>query len=57
MSLPLTREQLYDLVWARPMTKVSEELGILDVMLAKICRQKDVPRPPRGYWANLGSNK
>ncbi len=57
MPLPLTREQLYDLVWAKPMTKVSEELGISDVMLAKICRQKDVPRPPRGYWASLGSSK
>lgn len=57
MALPLTREQLYDLVWSKPMTKVAEDLGISDVMLAKICRQKDVPRPPRGYWANLGSSK
>jgi hypothetical protein len=57
MTLSLTREQLYDLVWAEPMTKVAEELGISDVMLAKICRQKDVPRLPRGYWANLDSSK
>ena len=57
MTLRLTREQLYDLVWVKPMTKVAKELGISDVMLARICAQKDVPRPPRGYWANLGSGK
>jgi hypothetical protein len=39
------------------MTHVARDLGMSDVMLARICAQKDVPRPPRGYWANLGSSK
>ncbi len=56
MTLRLTRERLYDLVWAKLMTRVAKDPGISDVMLARICSQKDVPRPPRGYWANLGSS-
>ena len=57
MPLQITRNRLYELVWEKPMTRVAKELGISDVMLARICTQKDVPRPPRGYWANLGSSK
>ncbi len=57
MAIRLTRQQLYDLVWAKPMTKVAEEFGVSDVMLARICTQRDVPRPPRGYWVNLSSTK
>ena len=59
MAISLSRQELYDLVWSKPMTHVSKELGMSDVMLGKICREKNVPRPPRGYWANLltGKNK
>lgn len=47
----LTRKQLYDLVWTRPMTKLAKEFGLSDVALHKICRKHDIPVPPRGYWA------
>ena len=47
----LTRDELYGLVWARPITKVASDFHISDVGLAKICRRADVPIPPRGYWA------
>lgn len=53
----LTREQIYDLVWSKPMTQVASDLGISDVMLGKICKKRNIPRPQRGYWANLGSSK
>lgn len=55
MRNSLSREKLYELVWSKPMTQVARDLGISDVMLAKLCKQKDVPRPQRGYWANLTS--
>ena len=51
----LTREELYNLVWSKPMVHVAADLGISDVMLAKLCKQRDVPRPQRGYWASLSS--
>ena len=47
----LTREELYALVWARPMTKVAKQFGLSDVALHKICSKHDVPTPPQGYWA------
>jgi len=53
----LTREQLYALVWSKPMTHVAKDLGISDVMLGRICKERRVPRPERGYWANLNSPK
>jgi hypothetical protein len=39
------------------MTHVAKDLGISDVMLGKMCKEQLVPKPPRGYWANLGSDK
>jgi len=49
----LTRLQLYDLVWSKPMTQVAFSFGISDVGLKKICRRHRVPAPFRGYWARL----
>ncbi len=57
MSVKLSRQELYDLVWSKPITHASKELGISDVMLGRICRERHVPCPPRGYWAKLASNK
>jgi hypothetical protein len=45
------RERLYREVWAEPTQKVAKRYGISDVALAKVCRQLQVPKPPRGYWA------
>jgi len=57
MKKNISREALYDLVWAKPMTHVAKDLGISDVMLGKLCKEQLVPKPPRGYWANFGSDK
>lgn len=57
MSMKLSRQELYDLVWSKPITHASKELGISDVMLGRICRERHVPCPPRGYWAKLSSAK
>lgn len=52
-----TREQLYDLVWSEPMSKVCERFAISDVGLKKICRRNDIPVPGRGYWRKLETGK
>jgi hypothetical protein len=49
----ITRKELYDLVWSRPMRDVAVEFGISDVGLAKTCARHGIPSPPRGYWARL----
>jgi hypothetical protein len=53
----LTRKELYDRVWASPMTKLAAEFGISDVGLIKICKRLDVPRPPQGHWAKKAAGK
>lgn len=47
----LTRQELYDLVWACPRTELAAKLGVSDVAIGKACIRENVPAPPRGYWA------
>jgi hypothetical protein len=49
--LKLTREELHKLVWTKPMMEVAKDFQISDRAMAKICARKQVPVPPRGYWA------
>ncbi len=53
----ITREELYELVWAMPMTKVAEKFQVSGSYLARICTALRVPRPERGYWAKLAVGK
>jgi hypothetical protein len=50
-----TRQQLYELVWQRPVRTVARDLGISDVALAKACRRLKIPLPGRGYWAKAAA--
>jgi hypothetical protein len=52
-----TREQLYELVWQKPLSRVAEEYAISNVGLAKICGRAGVPTPSRGYWALLEAGR
>jgi AcrR family transcriptional regulator len=47
---PLTREGLYDLVWAAPLSTLAAQWGISRNGLAKICDRLMIPYPGRGYW-------
>ena len=49
-AVVLTREQLYEEVWAEPMAALGPKYGLSDVGLSKICRRLNVPVPGRGYW-------
>ena len=51
------RNKLYEEVWAEPTQKVAARYGISDVALAKVCRQLQVPKPPRGYWAKKAAGQ
>ena len=48
-----SRVELYELVWAKPMTHLAKELGLSDVGLRKICVKFGIPLPLRGHWARL----
>lgn len=54
----LTRQQLYDLVWQKSISRlVAEDFAISGVGLAKVCARHGVPTPPRGYWAQIDAGK
>jgi hypothetical protein len=53
----VTREELYRLIWAMPMTKISAQLGISYGKLAQICTALGVPRPAQGHWTRLELGK
>lgn len=55
--LALTRDQLYELVWSKPMQHIAKDYGISDRAMAKLCARKQVPVPPRGYWAKKSSDQ
>ena len=56
-ALRFTREELYELVWSEPISKLAKRLGVSDRGLAKACSRGDIPVPPRGYWAKLQHRK
>jgi hypothetical protein len=51
--LTLSREDLYELAWSKPISALAKEFGISDVALAKRCRRLGIPVPGRGYWARV----
>jgi len=51
--MKLTRKELYDLVWAEPITAISKRFGLSDNGLRKHCVSMNIPTPPVGYWAKL----
>jgi AcrR family transcriptional regulator len=53
----LSRREIYDLVWSKPMTTIASELGLSGNGLAKICDRLLVPYPTRGYWAKVYAGK
>jgi len=53
----VTREELYQLVWQTPMSRLAARYGISGNGLAKICDRLAIPYPPRGYWAKKAAGR
>lgn len=49
----VSRQELYELVWSTPMTKVAEQFEVSNSYMARVCTALNVLRPGRGYWAKL----
>ncbi|MEH6502717.1 MAG: hypothetical protein V7682_02315 [Cycloclasticus sp.] len=54
---PISREALYELAWAEPMTSIGKKLGVSSSYLARIYTRLNVPRPAAGYWAKVAADK
>ena len=53
----LSREDLYELAWSKPLSSLAQDFGISDVALAKRCRRLGIPIPGRGYWARVDAGQ
>lgn len=53
----ITRIELYDLVWSKPVTHIAKEYGFSDNGIRKICKKHNIPLPKSGYWSKLKFNK
>ncbi|PWI54410.1 hypothetical protein B5K03_09495 [Rhizobium phaseoli] len=53
----VTREELYELVWSKPMLRVAEQFEVSSSYMARVCAALNVPRPERGYWAKMAVGK
>jgi hypothetical protein len=56
-EIRLSRQQLFEQVWSKPVATLAEEWGLSGPGLKKVCRRLVVPVPPRGYWAKLNAGK
>jgi hypothetical protein len=55
--ITLSRDDLYELVWSKPMSDLAKDFGISDVALAKRCKRLGIPVPGRGYWARVDAGQ
>ncbi|OGI02336.1 MAG: hypothetical protein A2Y25_10380 [Candidatus Melainabacteria bacterium GWF2_37_15] len=53
----ITRKELYDLVWTKPIMDISKKFGISDRGLGKVCERHDIPKPSRDYWQKLSAGE
>lgn len=55
--MKITREKLYEMVWAEPMILICKKYGLSDNGLRKHCKRLNIPTPPVGYWEKLRHGK
>ena len=57
MKHRFTRQELYDLVWSKPMTHLAAELGVSVGVLSALLRRADIPKPSPGHWMRIEFGK
>ncbi|MCA9444384.1 MAG: ankyrin repeat domain-containing protein [Candidatus Omnitrophica bacterium] len=53
----ITRGELYENVWSKPMKEIASDYRITMERLVKICVDHNVPRPNTGHWQKVSSGK
>lgn len=52
-----TRQELFDLVWERPVTTLAEEIAVSTTTIRQTCAKYHIPVPNRGYWSKISAGK
>jgi hypothetical protein len=55
VKLILTRQELYDIVWDKPIKYITSELDISPGSISEACKKLNIPKPESGYWSKLKS--
>lgn len=56
-ELKLTRAQLYEQVWASPISTLSAKYKVSDYEFRKICSRMKIPLPKSGHWQKVRVGK
>lgn len=56
-KLTFTRQEFYERIWSIPATQFAKEIGISDVMIGKVCKDHQIPKPYPGYWSKIRYGK
>lgn len=48
-----SRNDLYELVWAKPATQIARDLAVTPALVLRACKLLNVPRPTTGHWVKL----
>ncbi len=56
-QLEFSRQDIYNLVWEKPLSHLAKEYQISDSGLRKICVRLKIPLPNQGHWARLKLGK
>jgi hypothetical protein len=54
---PISREQLFEQIWSKPMREVAASYGVSGSFLTRVCRRMNVPCPPTGHWARVAAGQ
>ena len=52
-----TRQNLFELVWSKPTTKIREQLHIPYKDLRSVCSKFEIPRPTSSFWGKIAHGK
>lgn len=53
----MSNEELSELVWEIPMSKLAKELGVSDSAIKHRCKHRKILTPPIGYWRKLATGQ
>ncbi len=48
-----TQEELENIIWTMPSSKISKIYNVSDTTIKKWCRYYGITKPPRGYWEKI----
>ncbi|SHL96237.1 hypothetical protein [Mucilaginibacter sp. OK098] len=57
MKAPFSREELYEHIWSKPVSKLEAELSLSNWDIKQWCKKLEVPLPPVGHWSRIQFGK